>query len=70
MIYLIIYCVIVIASSLMSKPLTQQLKQIIDDDDEVDIEYAMFLFCVIPIVNIITFICSIIVYVCQIFRKN
>lgn len=68
MIYLIIYCVIVIASSLMSKPLTQQLKQIIDD--EVDVEYAMSLFCVIPIVNIITFICSIIVYVCQIFRKN
>lgn len=67
--YLIIYCVIVIASSLMSKRLTQQLKQSINDD-EVDVEYAMSLFCVIPVVNIFTFICSIIVYVCQIFRKN
>lgn len=69
MIYLIIYCVIFIASSLMSKRLIQKLKQIINDD-EVDVEYAMFLLCVIPIVNIFTFICSIIVYVCQIFRKN
>lgn len=67
--YLIIYCVVVIASSLMSKRLTQQLKQIINDD-KVDVEYAMSLFCVIPVVNIFTFICSIIVYVCQIFRKN
>lgn len=53
----------------MSKRLIQKLKQIINDD-EVDVEYAMFLLCVIPIVNIFTFICSIIVYVCQIFRKN
>lgn len=52
----------------MSKPLTQQLKQTIDD--EVDVEYAMSLFCVIPIVNIFTFICSIIIYVHKIFRKN
>ena len=69
MIYLIIYCIIVIASSLISKPLTQQLKQIINDD-EVDVEYSMSLFCVIPIVNIFTFICSMIIYVRQIFRKN
>lgn len=69
MIYLIIYSAIIIASSLMSKPLIQKLKQIINDD-EVDVEYAMSLFCVIPVVNIFTFICSIIVYVCQIFRKN
>lgn len=67
--YLIIYCVVVIASLLMSKRLTQQLKQSINDD-EVDVEYPVFLLCIIPIVNIITFICSIIVYVCQIFRKN
>lgn len=53
----------------MSKRLTQQLKQSINDD-EVDVEYPVFLLCIIPIVNIITFICSIIVYVCQIFRKN
>lgn len=53
----------------MSKPLTQQLKQVINDD-EVDVEYAMSLFCVIPVINIFTFICSIIIYVCQIFRKN
>ena len=69
MIYLIIYCIIVIASLLMSKPLTQQLKQIVNDD-EVDVEYAMSLFCVIPLINIFTFICSIIIYVRQIFRKN
>jgi K+-transporting ATPase A subunit len=69
MIYLIIYCIIVIASSLVSKPLTQQLKQTIDND-EVDVEYATSVFCVIPIVNIFTFICSIIIYVRQIFRKN
>lgn len=67
--YLIIYCVVVIASLLMSKRLTQQLKQSINDD-EVDVEYPVFLLCIIPVVNIITFICSIIVYVCQIFRKN
>lgn len=69
MIYLIIYCIIVIASSLVSKPLTQQLKQTIDND-EVDVEYATSVFCVIPVVNIFTFICSIIIYVRQIFRKN
>ena len=53
----------------MSKPLTQQLKQTVNDD-EVDVKYAMSLFCVIPVVNIFTFICSIIIYVFQIFRKN
>lgn len=53
----------------MSKPLAQQLKQIINDD-KVDVEYAMSLFCVIPVINIFTFICSIIIYVRQIFRKN
>lgn len=69
MIYLIIYCIIVIASLLMSKLLAQQLKQTIDND-EVDVEYATSVFCVIPVVNIFTFICSIIIYVHQIFRKN
>lgn len=53
----------------MSKPLTQQLKQTIDND-EIDVEYATSVFCVIPVVNIFTFICSIIIYVRQIFRKN
>ncbi len=53
----------------MSKPLAQQLKQIINDD-EVDVEYATSVFCVIPVINIFTFICSIIIYVRQIFRKN
>ena len=69
MIYLIIYCVIFIASSLISKRLTQQLKQSINND-EVDVEYAMFLLCVIPVVNIFTLVCSIVIYVCQIFREN
>ena len=69
MIYLIIYCVIFIVSSLISKRLTQQLKQSINND-EVDVEYAMFLLCVIPVVNIFTLVCSIVIYVCQIFREN
>ena len=69
MIYLIIYCVIFITSLLISKRLTQQLKQSINND-EVDVEYAMFLLCVIPVVNIFTLVCSIVIYVCQIFREN
>ena len=63
---LLIYLLIVVLNVIMAK---QAFKDLLEDDS-INPYYAQALLCVMPIVNLITFIWFILFYVHEIFRKN